>query len=344
MNSSTASNLTIPAWVVYKKPLVIWCFATLSISVVGIILYALLLTVIIQRKAYRSGCEILILHQIFVDVVMVAILIPSNILNVYLGQYNLFGYRDCAAMHFIFMTTLGVSNWSQTTLAVNRFVATLYPHSYKYWVSPVALVCMVAFDWLLTIANNIPEALSVDGSYGFSQTWRNCGYWINRPGLFIQFYVAINIYIPTIVMMLLYLVIFARIGRMRRITVESSSTSLDRRRSRFRRRVMMAKILCFTSLWYCACFYPQNIAGSLRVDGKLVFMQLWLRTLYLCGYILTPVFFFGLNHEYRAALGRIMQRIFRCRCNFVFRTIVIHSREETEGSGETFGLKKLTPR
>ncbi|XP_055340864.1 D(2) dopamine receptor A-like [Paramacrobiotus metropolitanus] len=274
LNQSSNNSTEIPAWIKYHYTLTAWFAATITLAGVGVILFILLLLVIIRGRFYHTGCGALILHQVLVEMSMVVIHIPLNILNIHSGHRGFFTPRDCAGIHFTFITTMMVTNWAQLALALNRFVATLYPHKYHLWVTKMALAAQVAIIWCVGLLLTAPQLFGVDGTYGLDQPWNNCAFLMRNAGPYTKIGGTMGVYLPTALLMALYLTIFIRLQCFSRQVVQNNQNILG---------------LLHTAI------YEKSVTG----------LQLWLRTVYLCGYIMTPVFFFSLNKDYQNGLLEI---------------------------------------
>ncbi|XP_055340863.1 somatostatin receptor type 5-like [Paramacrobiotus metropolitanus] len=279
------------------------------IAGLGTILFILLIMVIIRGRFYRTGCGALILHEILLETSVVAIHIPLNILNIHSGHRGFFTPRDCAGIHFPFITTLMITNWAQFSLALNRFVATLYPHMYWRWVTKTAIAAQIAAVWVFGLVLTAPPLFGVVGTYGLDKTWNNCAILLHTVGPYPKIVGTLGVYLPTGLLMVLYLIMFIRLQCCSPQRVQNNQMRSDRQ-GQFDRRVKMAKLLCGISLWYNACYHPQNILSILRVpmyEQSVAGLQLWLRTVYLCGYVMTPMFFFSLNKDYQTGLLEIIR-------------------------------------
>ncbi|OQV17400.1 hypothetical protein BV898_08503 [Hypsibius exemplaris] len=62
-------------------------------------------------------------------------------------------------------------------------------------------------------------------------------------------------------------------------------------------------MLVVTYLWHCLCFLPPPIILSMFhvfVDSHPTLVVLWLlKTIILCGYVISPVIFLSLNSDYQ---------------------------------------------
>ena len=67
------------------------------------------------------------------------------------------------------------TNWAHSVLAINRFVAAIFPHAYRYFTKKCLLCLGVAFLWVTAIVLNIYPVAELNGQrYAQSRPWGGC--------------------------------------------------------------------------------------------------------------------------------------------------------------------------
>lgn len=225
--------------------------------------------------------------------IMCGVHLPLNTIMTFKAQFHIFSSSVCRYFHFTFLWTQHAGHWSAFFLAVNRFVATFFPHAYNRnsWAIKVSCIGMIVGAWVIGCLNNLAPCLGVGGLYELRPPWYSCG--IRPDGS--QFFAtvqALGVYIPEAGLVGLYAVIVLKLTLLRfggnRVGIEMQRSDMERTR----RRYAVAKVLLASSLWYCMCYFPNTIIAStslVRLFIQNPVMQLWMRTVFLLGYAVNPV-------------------------------------------------------
>ncbi|OWA53041.1 hypothetical protein BV898_17477 [Hypsibius exemplaris] len=170
--------------------------------------------------------------------------------------------------------------------------------------------------WVLGVGASLPFAAGWGGYYGVTPVWGNCGL-TRATATGLKFFGLIQIatvYLPAGFLTLLYMTILLKHKcvwfRMGVDVHLARPDCTSDEACRLNRRVALAKILCASSIWHCLCHFPGAIINStplVQIYTGRPLLQLWLYTIFLCGYILNPAFFFLMSREYRRGAQQVQK-------------------------------------
>ncbi|OQV23640.1 hypothetical protein BV898_02383 [Hypsibius exemplaris] len=135
------------------------------INVFGAIANGLLLAATLTYRPLRNSTAcILLAHCILVDLFITLCTEPGLILVTYFGP-DYIPPNFCQAWGGIMFGFVFVDNWSHTVLAINRFIAAIFPHQYKQVTTKRTLVMAVVFPWLISILLNFFPTAKIGMTY-----------------------------------------------------------------------------------------------------------------------------------------------------------------------------------
>jgi hypothetical protein len=117
----------------HYSSLIIFMIITMTINVIGAIAN---LTIFIATMTYRplrksSSCPLLA-HCILLDLFSTICPEPGLLLITYFGSIFELPKNFCHGFGPLLFVTLFTNNWAHATLAINRLIAAVFPHQYKY--------------------------------------------------------------------------------------------------------------------------------------------------------------------------------------------------------------------
>ncbi|OQV25532.1 hypothetical protein BV898_00471 [Hypsibius exemplaris] len=307
LNQTNGPDMAV--WVTFGIPLWNWYLTNLTICVAGALFNLLLIVAILGSRSHRRGSGCLIVNVVFIEFCMCAAHLPLNTIMTYQAQFHTFAGWVCPYVHFTFLWTQQAGHWSACFLALNRFVAFVFPHSYPRWTSRAAYIGMIAGAWTVGFVDNLFLALGFGGRYVFMPPWYSCGPRSDGRAV-LPVVSAIGVYVPEGIQAALYIIIIVKVkifSRSNRICIDVNNSSVAQARTVAHRRFSVVKILLVSSVWYILCYFPNTIIAStslIRYFVRNPVLQLWMRTLFLCGYAVNPIFFFALSADYRIAAAR----------------------------------------
>ncbi|OQV23083.1 hypothetical protein BV898_03129 [Hypsibius exemplaris] len=321
--TNNISSSPLHAIHVSKAAAVGWFGFSVICCFIGSTSLLLLLATSFHVKRLRTGSNLLVIHLVLIDLLNCGISFPINIITTY-QALTIDGHPshpvrlDCR--HFLYMTftLIHAETWAGLALAINRFVALTQPHHYRRLTSKVGLTLLIAIPWLAGLGLNLPTYLElVELTFIFQNApIERCTMGGLSSG-YGKILALINSFIPYGLMGVIYIVLGGtllvksfrlKIGNWLNGAQANEATTAARV-ARVRRGLLV-KILIVTYLWHCLCFLPPPILLSSfpsLARRYVVFWQLWLvKTLALCGYMVTPFAFLALNADYRKGLKSLL--------------------------------------
>ncbi|XP_055341323.1 rhodopsin-like [Paramacrobiotus metropolitanus] len=288
----------------------VWFACVNLVSFVGTVSSVLLLYVILNNQSLRSGCGILIAHLLFQELITCSVHYMLFSLKVFLRRLDVLWLDDCQISPVFFVIVIHAGNWSSCFLACNRLVATVFPSAYEACMTTKMTVTMIVGSWIIGALCNIPPLFG----YGLRFVASHLGTCeiIRFPGMVFSLIAAMGAYIPITLLGIMHITIYMRI-RFRWLcdAGNHSAAGCDSVvwKKRLRRRIMIARMLFASFIWYCLCFLPVPVLLAVRPDmyfgNDLVL--LWSRFLLLCGYAANPLIFIAMNSQYCEAVVGLLK-------------------------------------
>ncbi|OQV19699.1 hypothetical protein BV898_06240 [Hypsibius exemplaris] len=317
ISNSSISHFGVPAWVTYQQALLWWYVITMLICALTGTVNILLVAVIRRNRFLRSGSGLVIGHLACLECLASTINLPVHYTTMFTPQFGLKANAvSCAVMQIFMVTTYTAVDWTLLLLAVNRFVAVVFPHSYNWIASKkVSRIGLVSI-WLFAISLNAPFCFDVENRFSATPPWLSCGFAQSRPGEFDfrSLQAALSVFVPLALVGPLYLSVLMKSvmlwqARMRMAPIlnRNSQAWFDQRNQR--RRLNTAKILFVCWSVYFVSFFWTNIinkfAGALMIRSPVV--QLWSRTGFVIGYLIHPIFLFSLSTDHQKGLKSLLK-------------------------------------
>ncbi|GAV01113.1 hypothetical protein RvY_11875-1 [Ramazzottius varieornatus] len=281
------------------------------ICITSTTLFLLLLRIIAQRKDFQTGSSILIIHLIIQECIICGLCSPLQTVSMFINFHQHKATHTgihCPTYLLLYITTIHANSWLAVFLAFNRYVAVLYPLKYKWWIRKNLLRAMIVTSWLIGIVATSSQLFADDNVSQPKPPFYRCEIGAQSQSA-LTIATAIGNYIPLSLIFILYFTIFIRTIHRSRQDV----TCIEQDRKTLRRRIVVARMLFVSALWYLACLLPLPILITAFNDAlkKDPVMQLWLRTVFLCGYAANPLIFFALNMDYRDAARAMCDRVLK---------------------------------
>ncbi|XP_055350325.1 5-hydroxytryptamine receptor 7-like [Paramacrobiotus metropolitanus] len=266
-----------------RRPELVTLVSVFTVAgVTGVVLSSSLVLTIVTRPKLRTGSGILIAHQQLLHVLQTGVSNPFYIVvgwAVWLGGVSITGI-DCTIAHFFCQVFICVETWSSVFLAVNRFVALIYPHQYRHISSNAAVAGFIVAAWCISAAIEIPALLGIGSYFGMRQF--DCGYIRVTDHNIVAMHGVVGIYFPLGLQAFLYAAILINHrqkdqgGRVTRVQ---------------KKRFELFRLLFSSYLWYVACYLPfmVTIYGLPRFFFADKLRAGWFLTMQEIGYAGSPV-------------------------------------------------------
>ncbi|GAU99486.1 hypothetical protein RvY_10482 [Ramazzottius varieornatus] len=291
-----------------KRPLwqYFWIAVTIALSVLGAILFIVLLLAVGRKRKLRAGAGILISNLLVSELLLTAIFFPLSSIAIYYSltdSENDFFVNDLA-LNLVRVIIIYTFHWNSLFLAVNRYCAVLHPRFYqRQFASRRLLFGLVILSWIIGLAITMPtylKAVSDDSRFWFEDDGSSISNNSTRSKAARKSLTfmrnTVGAYIPAVLIGTLYITVFCRITVFYKGKKQSGATSLSCSVSPptesvvRQRRLVVAKML-FVSYWFLTlCFMTTPITYSFF---PLTFLrpevQTWTRTLDVLGHTSNPV-------------------------------------------------------
>ncbi|GAU96044.1 hypothetical protein RvY_07546 [Ramazzottius varieornatus] len=305
--NATAFNVTA-FWMQCSSSLTIWFVLTLGLAFACGMFNVVFLGAICITANLRTGSGVLIGHLAMIETFMCLVHIPIYMAGVLVHSQSLF---TCRFTQFFYSLTNTAGYWNILFLAVNRFVAVLYPLHYHTFVRRRFPAIFILSMWVMGVLFTIPMELDVNGGIGINQLWGGCSVSEFKLGRFDYRFVqsTLKTYVPLALAGLLYVVLLitSRMKSSRSVTVENHGASRSHHH-----KLAMSKMLFVSAIFYSLSFFAYPIlAKSMPVEMFLAhpMLQHWMVTVSVSGYAVHPVFLMFNSTIHRNGVRKLLFRI-----------------------------------
>ncbi|OQV22856.1 hypothetical protein BV898_03288 [Hypsibius exemplaris] len=148
--------------------IIVWTYLVGIFSVIGSAANLLVLTVVLLFSSLRKGVGILIPHLLVCHVAVCAVLCPL-FLRAYTPKYlRPNACEECRYQEPFFLTLAYIINWSDTLLAINRFVAVLFPAKFALINRHLIQILAVMMSWCVVLLTTFPPMFDIWAVYRMS--------------------------------------------------------------------------------------------------------------------------------------------------------------------------------
>ncbi|XP_015773717.1 PREDICTED: neuropeptide Y receptor-like [Acropora digitifera] len=243
---------------------IFFVFSLLGNSLIGVVVY--------KTPTLRKPINFLIVNMAMSDLLFSLIVVPVTLVYLHLHSWAItkgaLASTRCKVTPYIVGVSILVSTQSLVVIAVDRFVAVVFPLRVSLLTSKRCPLC-IASIWIVSMLLAIPPLLTnipvqFDGKFSCVTNWKKIeGLGNGMP--IADFYLAfatLFVYFPSALLIILYATIFKKL-KSQKIPGEESTYSERQRTERNRNVLRMAVAIVFT---FILCQLP----GTTTV---LVFLQ-----------------------------------------------------------------------
>lgn len=157
MSTNSTSNMTSEGlYDVHTGIIVLLAFLYGSISLIAVLGNGIVILVIIRNRKMQTVTNIFIANLALSDVIIGIFSIPFQFQAALLQRWVLPVFM-CSLAPFVTVVSVSVSVFTLTVIAIDRYIAVLYPLKAGFQKKVAAIV--LAFIWLVGIISSLPEAL-----------------------------------------------------------------------------------------------------------------------------------------------------------------------------------------
>ena len=129
LSNSTVTSLLLHEQ--YELGLKIWLAVMLISGLSGGAINYFLAGMILLARSLRTGAGLLIAHALITGGTMLFVSYPAIAIQTYMARYGSSSVGLCQALAWQYFVITQATHWSETLVALNRFVAVILPHQYK---------------------------------------------------------------------------------------------------------------------------------------------------------------------------------------------------------------------
>ena len=322
VNINTTTNGTQPlnCFSNTTASIIVATFAFCLMFVVSLVGNSLVGIIVYKTGTMRKPINLLIVNMAMSDLLYPIFLIPHMLTDLYAGSWLIsgpLGLALCKLIFFLRELSPAVSIQSLVLIAVDRFVAVVFPHrspliSSKrcpFFILATWIVAMVIWSPYL-FANKLVENpgglacvgvwIKVQNFFQLSSSYKN----------YVLALFVVGIYIPLVLVAILYTIIYFKV---KSLTISYEKSTNERQLFVKRERTVL-KVATAIVLGFAVCWLPLSIVlilAQLEPDKKSCGFQnievvAWFMAFANCAINPCILFFFGKNYR------QILRNLVRC--------------------------------
>ena len=269
-----------------------WLIVMFLTSLTGGVLFVILLNAVLSQQILKSGIGILIANLLILQLISCIIHFPVFASQVYLNKLGYFFDVHCD-LYVTFIAIIHVGHFIQCFISINRFIAIIFPHHYRSLCSRKTVTFSIIVSWLLGFGLTSLFYFHIGGKFTLGVTG-GCEPFVTNPDVF-MIITSFNSYLPISILGVLYFFIFIQMTLKGHVSKWQSVYDGEPQtlavKQRQERRVVIARMLFVSFLWYFVCLLPIPMVLDIHPDlyRKNLHVALWLHFLSLLGHAANPV-------------------------------------------------------
>ena len=257
-------------------------------------------------KHMRSVTNVFILSLAVADLLVTLTLVPFN-LGIVFSSYWIFGRFACKMVPFFMAFSVSCSSLTLCSIALDRYVAIVHPHTLKGLQNPKPAGIFLAVIWIVSAICSVPNAVFYDlekiefkcvvpdDEAKYACVWPKSSYkeplqlWVTLITLFI---------IPLLLMSFAY----SRIGYQLWIRKPVGTRRNSSDNTVMKKKVI--KMLVIVMLAYVLCWSPIMILNTVVEKGcnttdVIIYLKIYFQCLSLISCCINPVIYTFMNKRFR---------------------------------------------
>lgn len=283
----------------------------------------------------QSYSEKFIFSLALSDIFVAALVLPFDIIYWIAFPRWPLGGVVCSLWNSFFFLFLTASVLNLTSISIDRYLAVVYPLRYQVWMTPTLNKFMIACVWVYSLGIAILIFLLLeppnDGTYSF-----------DLNPYFHGFLLIGNVFVPFVIMIILYSKIYIIAKRHARragnAMSSTSNTTSSRSHRRFAREVKLAKTLGIVVLFFVICWLPFEMINVLiLMDEGVINCAMEIADTVACWFAylhssMNPLLYAFASSEFRRAFKKLL--FINREATLSMEAAEIHSHSKT-GAGRS---------
>ena len=274
--------------------------------------------IVCKTPSLRKPINYLIMNMAMSDLIFPLILIPWQLVSLYTspaGHWLIggpLGQALCKLVVYLPMVSYSVSSQSLVLIAVDRFVAVMFPLRSPVFSRRVPFPFVITATWIIALAFYLPF-LIIAKVFEFNGGSIYCSMF---SGEITSWHIAapiihyIIIVITIVLLVILYSIIVIKLNLQARPGEQSNNA--EQKRARRNRKVL--RMACAIVLAYSLCYLPMLTTGFMSwLFPKIMFSCLFFKFLFFVGFMyhvncaVNPIICLIFSTNYRQGLKRLLK-------------------------------------
>nr|QVK45861.1 G protein-coupled receptor [Proales similis] len=311
LNSSNLTKVNISA--TGLDPLYIPSTVIFTATIItGFIGNGLTTTSILYFKNLRTNPTYIILkNQSFADLLITLVVLTGSAVGPWIGsEFFIEHHTLCHAISAICLISCATTLLSMGILALNRFIAILYPNGYSSWFTVKKAILYCAATWILAL---LLETINFTEIGGHVYDLKAKGCFFNRlKKEFTATFVVACIYLPCLAIAAFYLKIY--------LYVKDAKLRVKQATSSQNESIVVAKSLFTAFIVFAVSWLPISVIFLCGFDDQLpAWLHVYGNLLAHTNSAINPILYATLNPTMREAYKFLLRKL---TCSFLFPDFV----------------------
>lgn len=313
----TKTNETVTNVINYTFVQVIFYSLYSVVFVLGIYGNILVSYIVCLNKAMRTVTNLFIMNLALSDIILCVLAVPFTPLYSFTGRW-IFGEFICHLVPYIQASSVYVSAWTLTAIAVDRYFVIVYPFKQKMKLRTCGFIIIGiwAFSMIITLPYGLYMTV-INGDF-CEEKWPE----VKFEKYFGCFTIIMQCVVPFLVIAYCYVCISVKLNRRAKSkpgTKSARKEEIDRERKKRTNRMLISMVTIFG-----ICWLPFNTINVIHdfVRDSIKYFHLWFFLSHLLAMSSTcynPFLYAWLNENFRKEFKQVLpcvsKRVSRRFCN-----------------------------
>ncbi|XP_077991598.1 melatonin receptor type 1C-like [Glandiceps talaboti] len=283
------------------------------ICIGGLIGNVLFIAGVLTRKKLRTYSNIFLVNLSITDLIAI-IFVCIQSTDSYIHRGWRWGRLYCMIHNYLHATLLSISLWLTTCVAINRYIYIVHKSRYQKVTNKITVTLALAFAWLLPIVIVCDDFIRKPSSRYVPSAFRCRSTALPAPILAVLFYV------PSVIAILCYLLIFLYVRKIRKRiqahgatnpTINTANKQEGPSSQELRMVIVTMAVFLVVTLGYLPFVILVNVYQAMGERPPPLYPVLFYPFLHVCG-LINPILYGATNRNLRAAYKDLIKWEFFC--------------------------------